>query len=71
MIIWAQQMIPVMLDFCEDHLGPREMLQVLHQLGEGGQEPGLRNLLLRRWRQEAGCDGGSILAITFPPSIKV
>ena len=49
------------LDFdsgCYDHCGARlhdpdqlpperEVLQVLHQLGEGGRQPGLRNLLLR------------------------
>ena len=59
------------LDLCDDHPGTTEMLQVLRRHGEGGREPRLRNLLRRRWREETGCDGGSILAITFPPSIKV
>ena len=37
----------------------REMLQVLRWLGEGGQKSGLWKLLLRWWREEAGCDGGN------------
>ena len=38
---------------------PREMLQVLRRLGEGGQKSGLWNLLRCWWREEAGCDGGN------------
>ena len=62
---------------CFDHLwsrlhvsdklwGPTEMLQVLRRLGEGGQKSGLWKILLRWWREEAGCDGGTSW---FPSSI--